>query len=76
MSNEAQVTRVGVLDMQVCVPSTYTDEEVLSFANRQNPAGTEHGWHIRREGDKALAGCAERVSCEGRAGFVHIMLDA
>jgi hypothetical protein len=72
----AEVTRRGALDCQVCVPAAFTDEQVLAFANAENPCGTERGWHIRRAGDPALRGDAERVCCEGRPGFVHLMLDA
>lgn len=72
----AQVTRRGALDMQVCVPTDWDDEAVKSFADRENLCGTEHGWQIRREGDKALAGSPERMPCQERAGFVHVMLDA
>ena len=72
----AEVTRRGMLDMQVCVPEDWTDEQVVSFANGQNPPGTLEGWGIRREGDKYLNGDSERNSCSDRAGFVHIMLDA
>lgn len=72
----AEVTRRGALDMQVCVPSDWTDVDVKTFADQANCCGTEHGWSIRKEGDSALAGCRERVPCESRAGHVHIMLDA
>lgn len=74
---EATVTKRGALDMQVCVPSGWTDEQVKEFADRENECGTENGWSIRRDGDKALAGAPERIACEGGpAGNVHIMLDA
>lgn len=72
----AEVTRTGALDMQVCVPVDWLDQQVLDFANKMNPCGTEHGWHIREKGDPALAGAPERVPCEGRSHHVHIMLDA
>lgn len=72
----AEVTRRGILDCQVCVPADWTDENVKRFADENNMCGTEQGWHIRRQGDPALAGCDERVPCESRAGHVHIMLDA
>jgi hypothetical protein len=58
------------------VPSEWNDEQVKEYADSQNPCGTSNGWQIRREGDEALAGAPERVRCTGRAGFVHIMLDA
>lgn len=72
----AEVTKRNALDMQVCVPAEWTDDQVKEFADRENLCGTELGWGIRRQGDPALAGCDERVECKQRAGHVHIMLDA
>ena len=66
----------GAIDMQVCVPEWWTDAEVKAFADRENPCGTSHGWHIRRDGDPALAGARERVRCEAMSDHVHVMLDA
>ena len=62
--------------MQVCVPTEWTDRMVLDFAEQENPCGTENGWFIRKQGDKALGDDDERVSCDVRADHVHIMLDA
>ena len=73
---EAEVTYRGFLDMQVCVPSTWSDEEVRDFANRENLCGTKMGWQIRREGDAALSGDPERAVCNIDSQRVHIMLDA
>ena len=70
------VIRTRLLDMQVCVPENYTDDQVRKFAERANPCGTEDGWHIRREGDPRLNGDPERVPCGWLAGHVHITLDA
>ena len=72
----AEVTRRGVFSMQICVPEKWTDEKVREFANNANECGTENGWFIRREGDKALHGDPERQPCKQRTGHVHIMLDA
>jgi hypothetical protein len=72
----AEVTKYGVFDMQVCVPSDWNDEQALAFAQQEYPCGTTNGWLIRREGSKYLNGDAERVPCEKRKGHVHIMLDA
>jgi len=72
----AQVTKYGFLDMQVCVPAEWSDEQAVSFAEAQYPCGTTHGWRIRREGDPDLSGSSERACCAERSGFVHIMLDA
>jgi hypothetical protein len=70
------VTRYGFLDMQVCVPADWTDEQVNTFAEAQYPCGTQNGWQIRKEGSENLAGQPERVPCADRAGFIHVMLDA
>ena len=74
--NKPQVTKSGALDMQVCVPSSWDDNQVKEFANRENLCGTANGWQIRKQGDKLLVGKNERVKCSARKGFVHIMLDA
>lgn len=71
-----KVIQIGALDMQVCVPTDWSDEQVIEFANRENPCGTTGGWFIRKKGSKYLQGAPERRQCEERAGYVHIMLDA
>lgn len=76
MTAQAEVTRRGALDMQVCVPTDWTDDQVKAFADSENPCGTESGWFIRKAGDPALAGSPERNPCTSRAGCVHITLDA
>jgi len=72
----AEVTKTGILDMQVCVPKHWTDGDVLLFANKENECGTEHGWQIRRKGSELLAGAEERTTCNDRSSHVHVMLDA
>ena len=71
-----EVTRAGALDMQVCVPADWSDAQVKDFADTNNTCGTEHGWAIRKEGSKHLAGDPERAQCSDRKGFVHVTLDA
>ena len=68
------VTKNGLFDMQVCIPADWSDGEAEAYANQENPAGTEHGWHMKHNGEKSLSGCNERVKCDARDGFVHIML--
>lgn len=75
LASLAEVVRVGVFDLQVCVPAQMTDEDIVAFANRENPAGTDGGWSIRREGSKYLSGDPERNPCDEREGCVHVMLD-
>lgn len=73
---KAEVTKKGALDMQVCVPESWDDQQVINFGELHNPCGTACGWRIREQGDKYLDGKDERVNCDDRKGFVHIMLDA
>ncbi len=65
-----------VLSIQVCVPNEMPDDQVVAFAEKEYPCGTENGWQIRREGNEALEGDPERVKCGERSGCVHTMLDA
>jgi hypothetical protein len=69
------ITKAGVLDMQVCVPSYWTDEQIIEFANATNPSGLDAGWHIRKAGNPLLDGAPERVTCKENPDMVHIMLD-
>lgn len=80
---QAIVSRRGFLDMQVCVPKEWSDDQVLDFAENENPCGTQNGWSIRRQGSEFLSGsdervqCAdERVQCADHKDKCHIMLDA
>jgi len=73
---EPEVTQRNALDMQVCVPADWTDEQVKTFADYHNLCGTVAGWQIRKEGSPWLAGKPERNPCAERQGFVHVMLDA
>lgn len=70
-----EVTRTGLVSMQVCVPKDWTDEQVERFANTENPTGIESKWSIRRQGDPSLSGCDERVQCVERESCCHVMLD-
>lgn len=72
----AEITRHGLLDMQLCVPVGWTDEQVKHYADRFNPSGTAVGWTIRREGNPLLEGDPERQPCQSMHNRVHIILDA
>lgn len=71
-----ELLRCGALDIQVCVPESWTDQQVVAFANGLNPSGTSLGWTIRRSGDDALSGDPERNPCSEKEQYVHIVLDA
>ena len=70
-----QVTRTGALDMQVCVPEDWTDEQIRVFANEQNLCGTVNGWQIRTDAE-SLAGAPYRNPCANGNGMIHVTLDA
>ncbi len=72
----AAITHYGMLDVQVCIPKGWSDEQVRAFAEEKYSCGTTGGWQIRREGSELLSGSPERAQCEERRSFVHIMLDA
>lgn len=80
----ATVLGVGLCAMQVCVPSAWTDDEVTAFANRESPTGISSRWAVRKQADwdKLVSegyaeptGAVERVACQGREGFVHVVLE-
>jgi hypothetical protein len=70
----AQVVRTGLMDMQVCVPKDWSDEQAEQFANGSRPTGLDHGWKLREAADRAQNGAPIRVQCEQDAANVHIML--
>ena len=70
------ITKCSLFSLQVCVPSDWTDEQVLVFTEKEMLCGTTTGWSIRKKGDKLLQGCPERNPCAKHEGFVHIMVDA
>ncbi len=65
-----------VLAMQVCVPETHTDEQIIAFAEKANPCGTQHGWAIAKNGHPALKGDPETVKCGENPNQKHCVLIA
>lgn len=76
MNLNPTVTKHGALDMQVCIPKNWTNEQIKSFAEKEYPCGTTHGWEIRKQGSERLVGKDERVTCSNDEQFCHVMLDA
>ncbi len=74
-NHQPEVTKRGIFDMQVCVPKSWGDGQVIEFANAANPSGVSTGWKIRKDA-ASLGGDPERNQCEDREEFVHVMLDA
>ncbi len=73
---EPMALRCNPLDMQVCVPKVWTEQQALEFAEKNNPCGTANGWSLRRKGSEYLGGDDERQQCSEHESHVHIMLDA
>ena len=64
----------GIAHMQVCATKDATDEEVLAFCNRANPAGTQHGWsHVCRE-DSEFWGKTAPVACGDNPERLHLIV--
>ena len=74
-AGEPIVTFASLLDMQVCIPNTWTDEQAEEFANEKNPTGIGSKWKMKHTGNPTLEGADERVQCYSWEGSVHIMLE-
>ena len=72
MSYKPEVIRVMLLDAQVCVPTTWSDDQATAFVNAENPTGISSRWVMKKNGDKWLGNDPERNPCDEREGFVHI----
>ena len=70
-----EITRQGLLSIQVCVPHDWKDEQVTDFANQELPTSIKSRWSIRKAGHKLLQNDPERQPCNERSNFCHIMLD-
>lgn len=73
------VTRpiVGIVHMQVCAVEDATDEEILAVCNRENRAGTTHGWTtVIRCADAERAGVpsAAPVRCASVPTRMHFLV--
>ena len=73
--NEPILMRNTLLSCAVCAPKKMTSLEVEAWVNLNNPAGTQNGWMLRKEGDEALQGDPERAQCADDPSRVHIMFD-
>lgn len=71
---EPNLVRCSVFFIQICVPKEYTDEEVITAAEKLNPSGTHRGWRIAKQGSEPLNGGDERCQCEKHKENVHVTL--
>ena len=71
-----QVIRSSLLAMQLCVPDDWTEEQIVTFAESQNPCGTTHGWGLCQDGHASLGGTPARMNCANENGRVHVVVAA
>lgn len=71
VEGEAANIRESLFQKQVCVPATWTDEEIEAFANRI-PCGTTKGWTI----EEGSIGSPKYAQCTKFASHVHVLLNA
>jgi len=65
---------VGIAHMQVCANRDVLDEELLVYANRVNPSGTEFGWTtVLREKDPNRPDSIP-VTCSDDPERVHYLI--
>jgi len=76
MRRDPSIIKTRPLAMQLCVPEGYTEEQIIEFANRENPCGIQAGWFLAKDGDSCLGGAPARVNCGSLAGFVHVVVAA
>jgi len=71
---KAEVIKIGLIGMQVCVPKSWSNEEIIEFAEMKNLCGVCNGWQICKERKGLYKNFPEETQCEEKEGFVHIML--
>jgi len=71
---EPEIIQTKLLAMQLCVPSDWTNEQIIEFAEERNPAGTSAGWRVCEDGHKCLGGYPARVNCDEHPGFIHTVV--
>lgn len=45
----AEVYAMGLISLSICVPKTWTREEIENFANIKHPTGIESNWVISED---------------------------
>ena len=75
-ANKPAIIRHSLLSLQVCVPSEWTDQQIVEWVEGENPAGRNLGWQIVRKGREELGGGLERHPCDDYAGNVHVLVEA
>jgi hypothetical protein len=69
------ITKSRLLNLQVCVEMTTTDQEILDFCNQHSPSGTQCGWmEVIRELDEYITKEMLPVQCEEYSDRLHLLV--
>lgn len=68
MSEPTLLQMQGLLHLQLCVPGEWTDEQVVDFAEQEQPCGSSGGWSVNLG--------AKRVPCADGGGMIHVIVSA
>lgn len=58
------VIQQSVFQVQLCIPSEWSDEKIIGFCTQEVPPGTEGGWKIS----------SNRGQCENNKNKIHVVL--
>ena len=72
----AEITRINLLNAQLCVPKDWNDEQIIRFAESEI---CKLGYpcphvEIAKEGDVCLGGDPARVQCAEHKDNVHVVV--
>ena len=68
------LVRMSLINLQVCVPKEFTDEQAEEAANQLHPTGISSKWTMREAEDPTQMGAPLRVQCQQHPENVHIMM--
>lgn len=63
------------LNIQICVPKDWTDEQAEEFANEEISTGITSKWEMVHDNDDMLNGDPERAQCDDDPEYIHIVLN-
>lgn len=64
----------GIFGMVVCAEKDASDDEILSFCNKENPSGTTNGWVQVVRNDSEHPQC-NPVQCADNPERLHIIVN-
>lgn len=69
-----EVLKNKIFYIQLCVHKSWTDQQVLDYAEEHAPCGIETGWIIHRSGVCKDNLPIDTVPCDIKPEFVHVLL--